>query len=256
MRSLFVVIGWCIAFYAQLLWGATSRIAVKHIEERGVGYDTGYSSLDGYLMPNWNRKFLPFANARGHIFNNGKWASNVGIGGRFAPGDNWVYGINTYYDFRSATTLRGHQIGVGLEALSKLIDVRVNGYIPVALKHRASPFRFNKFIDNPFGAGSFIRLKRNVVMDFASIFSEVGCSLVPSISPIDVYFAVGPYYLVEEKFSSVKCGGTWGAHGRLSMRVYDGIEIGAKSSYDKEFKGIIQGYALFSYPFGPSNVTT
>lgn len=252
MKVLIITVG--IVFYSQLLWSTTSRIAVKHIEERGIGYDKGYSSLDGYLMPNWDRKFLPFANARGHIFNDGKWASNIGIGGRFAPHDNWVYGLNTYYDFRSATTLRGHQMGVGLEALSRLFDLRINGYVPIAIKHRASPFRFNKFIKNPFGAGSFVRLKRNVVMDFASIFGEIGFSLIPEISPIDLYFACGPYYLAQEKFSSVKCGGTWGAHGRLAMRILDGIEVAVKSSYDKEFHGIIQGYVSLGYPFVPSNM--
>ena len=232
------------------LAASASHIGIRHRESRGIGYDDGYTTIDGYLMPDWDRKFLPLLNARVHLLNDGRWATNAGVGSRFGIGDDFVFGLNGYYDFRAAKTLRGHQIGAGLEALSSIIDFRLNGYFPVGKTKAASPFRLDEFLPGPGGVGSVPQLKRTLTSDFISVFSEFGISLG---GPAEFYFAAGPYYLEKVQNSTKTCGGTWGGKGRLTARLYDGFEIGLESSYDKAFHGVVQGYASFSFPFGPAN---
>src|SRR3974390_1481326 len=55
------------------------RIDIKHIEGKGIGYNQGYTSLDGLFTSMWN-DFIPFVDLRAHVFNNGRWAANAGLG--------------------------------------------------------------------------------------------------------------------------------------------------------------------------------
>src|SRR5580658_7202074 len=110
------------------------RAAVRHIEAGGIGYNTGYSSLDVFLATDPNKwRVMPFLDLRGHVFNNGTYAANGGIGARGMWGCR-AYGINGYYDFRNTNRRNYNQVGAGLETLGKLWDLRVNGYLPVGKK--------------------------------------------------------------------------------------------------------------------------
>ncbi|MDE3045922.1 MAG: inverse autotransporter beta domain-containing protein [Verrucomicrobiota bacterium] len=62
----------------------------------------------------------PFLDARGHVFDNGKWAANAGVGLRTLKGTR-AYGINAYYDYRNTGRFHSNQIGAGLESLGELI---------------------------------------------------------------------------------------------------------------------------------------
>ena len=63
-----------------------------------VGYDTGYTTLEAFLTPNWIKSYQPFLDARGHILNNGTFASNLGIGLRYLLDPNsWALGGNFYF---------------------------------------------------------------------------------------------------------------------------------------------------------------
>ena len=61
------------------------RITARHIESKGVGYDQGYTTLEGFFSPVecWNTRWTPFLDIRGHVFNNGKFAANAGVGVRY-----------------------------------------------------------------------------------------------------------------------------------------------------------------------------
>ena len=107
-----------LSLYGACIEGRPSHVEMRHREPEGIGYSTGYSTLQGFITPNWQRQFQPFFDVRGHMFNDGRTAANIGMGGRFAPGDHWVFGLNSYYDFRDAKRLRSHQIGVGLTSHS------------------------------------------------------------------------------------------------------------------------------------------
>lgn len=112
----------------------TYRAALRHIESGGIGYKDGYTTLEMFLSSDpGQRKVTSFLDARGHVFDRGKWAANAGFGLRALWG-NKVYGINAYYDYRDVGRFNSHQVGVGLESLGELFDFRINGYLPIGKK--------------------------------------------------------------------------------------------------------------------------
>ncbi len=60
------------------------RIMARHIEPGGIGYHQGYTTLEGFfsLYNGWNH-WLPFLDARCHIFNDGRPSVNAGLGLRY-----------------------------------------------------------------------------------------------------------------------------------------------------------------------------
>ena len=114
----------------------SQKVSLSHQEGSGVGFTNGYSTLHGFFSTNNLSKYLFFTDLRGHIFNDGKWAANAGIGlRRIVDRLNAVAGLNVFYDFREAPhSGRFHQIGPGLELLFKKWDVRANGYFTISKK--------------------------------------------------------------------------------------------------------------------------
>ena len=90
------------------------RATVRHIEGKGIGYNQGYTTLEGFFAPDPEKiAVMPFFDLRGHVFDNGKLAANGGLGARWRWGCR-AYGVNAYYDYRDDR--RGfNQVGVGLE---------------------------------------------------------------------------------------------------------------------------------------------
>jgi hypothetical protein len=61
-------------------------LGLRHVEAKGLGYDKGYTTLEGMFFPLKNVcPAYPFIDLRGHIFNNNEYAANVGLGVRFEP---------------------------------------------------------------------------------------------------------------------------------------------------------------------------
>ena len=219
-------------------YGIPSNLTAKHREAKGIGYKDGYTTLEGFATPNWEREIQPFIDIRGHIFNDGRWASNAGLGSRFNLPSTWVLGGNFYYDFRDAKHLNSvHQISGGFEAFHRYFDFRLNGYYPVGHPRvsRKTPTKTKATIALP------------------SIFGEIGFP-IPTWDFLNLYFALGPYYLVERTKSDVDCGGSIGGRVRLQARIYDGIDLGVDGTFDGTFHGIAQGWIAISFPFGPGNL--
>ena len=108
------------------------RIAAKHIEPGGIGYNQGYTTLEGFFSPikPLGDAWVPFLDLRGHIFNDGRPAANAGMGVRYVACSR-VWGLNTYYDYRRTNRQHYNQIAGGLESLGRVWDFRINGYLPV-----------------------------------------------------------------------------------------------------------------------------
>ena len=101
-------------------------LEVRNREPNGIGYPRGYSSIDGFFAPAVDENFHPFLDARAHIFNNGKFASNVGVGLRYLPNEDCIsYGANLFWDYSHARHAAFHQIGAGLEFLFPKWDIRL-----------------------------------------------------------------------------------------------------------------------------------
>ena len=214
------------------------RVEARHIESKGIGYDQGYTSIEGFFtVPNClEGSWLPFLDVRGHAFNNGKFATNLGLGLRYMT--SLVWGLNTYYDYRNTNHFHYNQVGVGLEMLGKLIDLRINGYLPVGKKN--SNF-YHTRLDGFQGHYLLLSRKREFAMKGAN--AEIGFHF-GQFGRLQMYSAAGPYYF--EGQGKV----AWGGEGRYVINFYDYFRVQINGSYDKIFKGIVQGEVAVTIPFG------
>jgi hypothetical protein len=222
------------------LHAVESRIEIRHREAGGVGYNTGYSSLDYFLMTEGNAEFL--LDLRGHVFNNGKGAGNAGFGVRYPiKDDKYLIGVNAFYDLRQSNHLFCHQVGAGLEWLGQYVDFRANGYLPVGTK-KVKKTHETKTFDSFSGRNVYIQRKLKAALP--SIDAEIGTPL-----PRPFYFAVGAYYLFKQTESSLKVGQALGGRFRAEVDIGRYFTLGFAITYDRIFKTRPQGYISLNIPF-------
>lgn len=216
------------------------KLSARHIEQGGIGYDQGYTTIEGFFAPNPKSvSVLPFVDLRGHIFNNSQLAANAGMGFRgFIK--NRLYGFNAYYDYRNSSKLHYNQVGCGFETLGAFWDCRLNGYLPVGRKI-TSPYRvkFAHFLDH----SALLSQKRQFAMK--GFNADIGFHFGKS-KHFDFYSSIGPYYFIGEVGSNI-----WGAKVRLLGKYKDYIQLELSNSYDRMFHNRFQGQLTFSIPFGP-----
>ncbi len=218
------------------------RATIRHIESGGIGYDDGYTTLETFLAadPNW-WSVMPFLDARAHVFNDGRWATNVGVGLRRLTGKR-AYGVNAYYDYRNGSKLSYNQIGLGFETLGKLVDFRVNGYLPVGRKiTSAYGTRFGGF------SGHHMLLSQKHQFAFKGVDAEVGFHFGKSKS-FDFYTAIGPYYYRGEMGPNV-----WGGKARIAGVYKEMVSLELSDSYDGTFRNKFQGQLGLNFFFGPKS---
>ncbi len=220
-----------------------NRISIRHIESKGVGYEDGYTSLDGFFAPSYfvDTCFIPFLDLRGHVFNDGKFAANAGIGLRYE--DSMIYGINAYYDYRKTSQMHYNQVGIGLESLGERWDFRANGYIPVG---NTISSRYGQRFDSFSGHEMILSTKKEFAMYGAN--AEVGYHFA-EMDNFDLYAAAGPYYFGNNGRNAI------GGEARLVATIYDYIGAQVNASYDSVFKGIIQGELSLIFPFGDTGIS-
>lgn len=215
------------------------RVLARHIERGGIGYDQGYTSIDAFLAADpASCKVMPFLDLRGHIFDNGKFAANAGVGLRSIVKCR-SYGANIYYDFRNTKRLNYNQVGFGLETLGKLWDIRINGYLPCG-KQVTDPFD----IDFAALSENYVLLAQKYQLAMRGANAELGFHF--GCRPnVELYAAAGPYY-----FNGKNGPNMWGGKVRLiaSFKQYWTIEL--SDSYDKVFCNRFQGELTFSLPLG------
>lgn len=211
---------------------------------RGIGYKQNYSSLDLFLTPSWDRQFQPFLDFRGHVFNDGRMASNLGAGMRFiTEDDEFALGVNVYHDFRATHDLKAHQLGFGLEGLFHYLDVRINGYFPIANDVKIHPIRFHRF------TGNFIEFKRRAQIAYSSANAEIGIP-IPMCGKAEFYLATGPYYLWGRNVNQLKFRESHGWQGRVTAKFFEYFEIELAASHDNIFHRRAQVQASLSIPLG------
>lgn len=217
------------------------HVGVRHTEARGVGYDKGYTTLEGFGICDGNPYFMPFLDLRFHVFNNGKVAGNVGIGERtMIPSINHLFGLYFYYDVRQANHGLSviNQVSPGIELVGRRMEYRINGYFPVGRdKGDAYGYKFSRF------DGNHILLKHHKKFAMTGGDAEVGVHITQS-TKYDLYAGAGPYYFSSEHASS------WGGKTRLLGRYKEYVFLEASYSYDSMFSSVVQGTIAFNYPFG------
>ena len=213
---------------------------VRHTESKGVGYKEGYTTLEGFGIYDHNPYFMPFLDLRGHVFNDGQFAANIGIGERTViPSNNHIFGLYLYYDFRQEDHgLTVNQLSPGVEVVGKRMEYRINAYFPVG-NDRSDSYRhkFERF------QGNQIIMKQRKKFAMKGVDGEVGAHITQSTRH-DFYFGIGPYYFTANPNNA------WGGKTRLYWRYKDYVSLEASYSYDHIFKNVVQGTVAFSYPFG------
>lgn len=227
------------------------RLSLRHIEGNGIGYQKGYSTLELFLAPRQNESsIIPFLDLRGHVFNDGKYAANAGIGCRYLSGER-IWGINAFYDFRQARRSYFQQGGIGLEALGVRWDFRANGYLPFGAK-KTPYFDFKETTQFSFSSltGNQINLQETVVKKKKRQFAMKGADAeaafhITKSKKADLYAAIGPYY-----FHGSFGKHAFGAKARLGVRAFDIVTLEGNTSYDNFFHTIVQGTVGLTLPFG------
>lgn len=221
-------------------WGPQHMYAgARYTTPEGIGYHQGYTTLEGFFAP-WNflqNCWLPFLDVRGHVFDDGKFAANSGLGVRFLTAKR-VWGMNVYYDYRNSSRQSFNQIGAGFEALGKIWDFRINGYFPVGEK-QSHPFHSSAAFH-----GNVLLIRYYKTMDMKGVNAEVGAH-VDCCKNAPFYFTAGAYYLTQENKTA--------AGGQLRARVdllYRYLRIEGNTSYDSLFKWIGQAQVSINVPFG------
>lgn len=222
------------------------RMNASHIEARGIGYDEGYTSLEGFFTGGTD-KFIPFFDMRAHVFNDGKWASNIGLGSRYIihPA-RYMLGTNFYYDYRHTKFFHYNQIGLGLEAFLSRWELRANGYLPIGKK-----FRISREVEGSFigFSGHNIVLHENCTQKLETAMrgfnAEIGAHLFEPTASYDLFVGAGPYY-----FNASRGRTTWGGKVRMKAEIARHLYVEASYSYDHVFRSRLQGTVTFSFPFG------
>lgn len=216
------------------------QIRTKHVEPNGLGFKDGYSSVDFLLtVPNMQSHLMPFLDLRGHVFNNGDFAANAGLGLRYlSEGLLEVFGVNAFYDYRSTSRNHYNQVSMGLEAIGRKWDFRANGYLLFGEK-RSSPFDFD------FNLNTFLlTAKREYAM--SGVEGEIGYHF-PKVKRVDFYGATGSYFYASQKMGENTTGGRF----RVVATVLKYLSLEGLVSYDHLFKWIGQGAVSLNFAFGP-----
>lgn len=226
-----------------------TRFEVKYRAPKGVGYEDGYATAAFAFFPQLDSSLQPFVDLRGHIFNDGKNAVNVGACLRGPiEWQNSVWGVHLYYDYRESPKIFPHQGSLGFEFLSKHFDLRLDGYYPFRGKSDSDCPEFACFTCHDALA------KQTANAALPNIALELGLPVGWVFSEVDLYFAIGGYYLFTRHVGKITLGDAFGAKARLAMKIYDGIEIGGDVTYDKIFDTRGQGWISLSVPLGPANM--
>jgi len=196
-------------------------LRISHTEAKGIGYKEGYTTLEAFLTyPNLvHHHWVPFLDLRSHVFNDGKYDSNAGLGLRYL--DARVWGLNVFYDYRSTHHANYNQVGVGIESLGCEWDFRLNSYFPMGRK-------------------------KSHLFAMKGLDAEVGTT-VTNFNDLSIYTATGPYYFENEGKHAV------GGKARASVRCLECLLLELSGSYDHIFKGIVQGKVSLNIPIGPLN---
>lgn len=225
----------------ELIDGLRSiRMTLRYTSPRGIGYNPGYTTIEGFFAPPYwmGGSWIPFLDVRNHIFDNGKFAANVGAGLRYLSLGR-IWGGNAYYDYRNAGRFHCNQIAIGFETLGEDWDVRVNGYFPVG-KSKSDYFHVNFAYFKEHSL--FIRASRDFAMTGFNAEAEYHWDY---FEQAPCYIAGGPYYLTGNGEAA------WGGQLRYGVDLCRRfLRVEGNLSYDHLFKWIGQGAFSVNIPLG------
>lgn len=227
------------------LWPLPKRMYLSHVEgvgeQSGISYGSDYSTLQLLLAPDFQMgQFMYMIDLRGHRFDNNTFSTNVGLGGRFIPKENSyceLIGLNTYYDWRQGFIGDYHQMGIGMEVLSRRWDFRANVYVPLGAAKNLTTcnYQYDGGYEMNYSDCEFATYGFN---------AEVGWLAVKQKGFL-LYMATGPYYLSRSTccFDPMR-----GAEFRIRPQFKDYFAIEGKVSWDSVYSWVYQTQFILSLP--------
>ena len=212
------------------------KFAISHVEGKGLGYSGGYTSFDLFLsQPLCSWTFIPFADLRGHLFNTGKCASNVGIGIRYLQESReTIWGINSFYDTLETGHRDYHQISMGLEVLTEDLGLHINAYFPISCPKIS------------FSEGKEMKKKRiQFAMKGIDATLDYRCF---NQQTFNVYVGLGPYfYWGKSAARNHYFNKAYGGKLNFGADIKDYACLDVKLTYDTAYKW--GGQVLLSFEF-------
>lgn len=167
---------------------------------------------------------------------------NAGVSTRIGyrwldPKQAWIYGVNAGVDTRPAYSQYAFQAGVGAEALSRSLELRLNGYIPFANTNElyASGWTNASLTNDRLVLDGF----NQYVVAVGGVDFEAGLPL--STWKNGSLWAYAAYYYLDGDYLS----GSSGVRGRAEVRVGSQLAVGATVSYDNLFSTQATGYIRY-----------
>lgn len=233
------------------------RFDLGHIEGKGIGYDTGYTKLSVILGPEYRvGHHVTLLELRGVVFDDGKFAANAGLIGRFLSKSFCeIFGWNIFYDYRQGSRGNYNQISGGFEVLNKRWELHINGGAPVGKRKHTKKCVFDNYI------GPYREVcKRSEAADYFADGS-LGYYFVNGKN-FQMYLGVGSYY-INGPINTSAVGGK----AVLRPQFGDVLSVELSVSHDHLFDTIYQVNAVLTLPLyrlspvlkkkrGPCGMTT
>lgn len=207
-----------------------------------IGYAAGqFITIDkSYLELGFSNPFMvcqdcySFIDLNGYRFNNGKWASSIGLGIRENITDCCAFGVNAYYDYRRINCERNfHQLGVGLEWFTERLDFQINGYVPIKNRSHKCIHTFNLNV---------VVTNEETIFAYTGFDAGIGTQLF-NYCNYSLYTALGPYYFFKHNRDDFA-----GVFGELQLDWQSMVSLQLRMSYDRVNAFNVQGVFQLSIP--------
>jgi hypothetical protein len=209
----------------------------------GVGYTSSFSGIKAFV-PIAQRPGQNITFAEGQAFvdtGNGNPSTNLVIGHRFVdPKSDRVYGGYLAYDHRNTGNGSFNQLGLGVEALGKTWDARINGYLPIGNTRQlvAENTTTSSTLGTPFFQSNFLAANRTIQQQIhrqfeaaaAGVDAEAGGKIAALGQGGELRGYGGLYY-----FGAPGGDGTVGVRGRLEARPNENLQLGVTLSRDNNY---------------------
>jgi hypothetical protein len=219
-------------------------LCLRRNQGRSITTNHSYTTAEFLFFPGQYQQISPFLDVRGHCTDKGRLASNVGLGVRYSLDSiPFIFGLNTYYDYRNQRHHDYNQWGVGFELLGNCWSCWINGYVPVGKrKHEVSSCFFNDYIgDYFFSRKEYLTSLYGIDLEIEALLFKICC--------VDIYGTLGGYFY---KGSGCSCecrrANIYGIEYGLSIQPWNCVSFDVYATYDCHFKSRMMGQLNFTIP--------
>jgi len=202
---------------------------------QGLGYEDSYYNINSFIP--WHiepGESLIFFNFHGAVTQDeGSGVGNFGVGyRRYLPENDHIFGFNGWYDLDDGSENTYQRTGVGVELLSRYLDLRANGYYVVS---EESNRLFNTTSADPFFQGNniFLTNTRGFEDAYSGADVELGGPL-PFVGRYGLNFYAGAYYLFNDDVENEE-DDTVGFKFRAEALVTDDVTVNVNFTNDDIF---------------------